>query len=83
MYAVQGAPFLAFVQIVVYTGAVLMLFLFVLMLIGISSADSIVETIKGQRALAALAASACSWCFPRHRARGHRPGRAAHRGQRQ
>src|SRR6202041_1067051 len=49
MYAMQGAPFLAFVQIIVYTGAVLMLFLFVLMLVGISSADSIVETIKGQR----------------------------------
>src|SRR5260370_28781050 len=49
MYAMQGAPFLAFVQIIVYTGAVLMLFLFVLMLIGISSSDSIVETIKGQR----------------------------------
>ena len=55
-YAMQGAPFLAFVQIIVYTGAVLMLFLFVLMLIGISSADSIVETIKGQRMWAALAA---------------------------
>jgi len=51
-----GAPFLAFVQIIVYTGAVLMLFLFVLMLIGISSADSIVETIKGQRLAAGLAA---------------------------
>src|SRR6202453_3498013 len=48
MYAMQGAPFLAFVQIIVYTGAVLMLFLFVLMLIGIDSADSIVENIKGQ-----------------------------------
>src|SRR6202030_4395160 len=57
MYAMQGAPFLAFVQIIVYTGAVLMLFLFVLMLIGISSADSIVETIKGQRQAAGLAAS--------------------------
>jgi len=56
MYAMQGAPFLAFVQIIVYTGAVLMLFLFVLMLIGISSADSIVETIKGQRQAAGLAA---------------------------
>ena len=56
MYAMQGAPFLAFVQIIVYTGAVLMLFLFVLMLIGISSSDSIVETIKGQRMAAALAA---------------------------
>ncbi len=56
MYAMQGAPFLAFVQIIVYTGAVLMLFLFVLMLIGISSSDSIVETIKGQRMAAGLAA---------------------------
>ena len=56
MYAMQGAPFLAFVQIIVYTGAVLMLFLFVVMLIGISSADSVVETIKGQRMAAGLAA---------------------------
>src|SRR6476659_7827198 len=47
MYAMQGAPFLAFVQIIVYTGAVLMLFLFVIMLIGISPSDSVVETIKG------------------------------------
>src|SRR6202047_5280937 len=56
MYAMQGAPFLAFVQIIVYTGAVLMLFLFVLMLIGISSSDSVVETIKGQRLAAGLVA---------------------------
>ncbi len=56
MYAMQGAPVLAFVQIIVYTGAVLMLFLFVIMLIGISSADSIVETIKGQRLAAGFAA---------------------------
>jgi len=56
MYAMLGAPFLAFVQIIVYTGAVLMLFLFVIMLIGISSSDSIVETIKGQRMAAGLAA---------------------------
>src|SRR3984893_18104839 len=56
MYAMQGAPFLAFVQIIVYTGAVLMLFLFVMMLIGGSSADSLVETIKGQRLWAGLGA---------------------------
>ncbi|HEY2316307.1 MAG TPA: NADH-quinone oxidoreductase subunit J [Streptosporangiaceae bacterium] len=49
MYAMLGAPFLAFVQIIVYTGAVLMLFLFVLMIVGISAADSIIETIRGQR----------------------------------
>jgi len=48
LYAMQGAPFLAFVQIIVYTGAVLMLFLFVLMLIGISSSDSLKETFKGR-----------------------------------
>src|SRR5487761_1476324 len=51
MYAMQGAPFLAFVQIIVYTGAVLML-----LLIGISSSDSIVETLKGQRLAAGLVA---------------------------
>jgi NADH-quinone oxidoreductase subunit J len=55
LYALQGAPFLAFVQIIVYTGAVLMLFLFVLMIVGISSADSAVETIKGQRLWAGVA----------------------------
>jgi NADH-quinone oxidoreductase subunit J len=54
MYAMQAAPFLAFVQVIVYTGAVLMLFLFVMMLIGVSSADSLRETIKGQRVWAAL-----------------------------
>jgi NADH-quinone oxidoreductase subunit J len=54
MYAMQGAPFLAFVQIIVYTGAVLMLFLFVVMLIGVSSSDSLVETIRGQRLWAGL-----------------------------
>jgi len=52
MYAMMGAPFLAFVQIIVYTGAVLMLFLFVLMLVGISSSDSVTETIRSQRAWA-------------------------------
>jgi NADH-quinone oxidoreductase subunit J len=54
MYAMQGAPFLAFVQVIVYTGAVLMLFLFVVMLIGVTSADSLKETIRGQRLWAGL-----------------------------
>jgi NADH-quinone oxidoreductase subunit J len=56
LYALNGAPFLAFVQVIVYTGAVLMLFLFVLMIVGIRSADALVETIKGQRLAAGLAA---------------------------
>jgi NADH-quinone oxidoreductase subunit J len=55
LYAVAGAPFLAFVQIIVYTGAVLMLFLFVIMIVGVSAADSLRETIRGQRLAAGLA----------------------------
>jgi NADH-quinone oxidoreductase subunit J len=54
LYAIEGAPFLAAVQVIVYTGAVLMLFLFVMMLIGVSSADSLVETIRGQRVWAGI-----------------------------
>ncbi|MCV7422179.1 NADH-quinone oxidoreductase subunit J [Mycobacterium yunnanensis] len=57
LYIAQDALFLGVVQIVVYTGAVMMLFLFVLMLIGVDSADSLVETIRGQR-FAAIGAGA-------------------------
>jgi NADH-quinone oxidoreductase subunit J len=53
-YLAQGAYFLGVVQIVVYTGAIMMLFLFVVMLVGITAADSLKETLKGQRWLAAL-----------------------------
>src|SRR5690242_6201801 len=52
LYLVQDAPFLFAVQIIVYTGAILMLFLFVLMLVGVDASDSVVETIRGQRVLA-------------------------------
>ncbi|NLU70315.1 NADH-quinone oxidoreductase subunit J [Streptomyces sp. HNM0574] len=52
-YLANGAYFLGIVQIVVYTGAVMMLFLFVLMLVGVSAADSLKETLKHQRWLAA------------------------------
>lgn len=49
MYVALEAPFLGIVQIVVYTGAVMMLFLFVIMLVGVDASDSLVETIRGQR----------------------------------
>ncbi|MGQ0719205.1 MAG: NADH-quinone oxidoreductase subunit J [Pseudonocardiales bacterium] len=55
LYMVQQAPFLGFVQIIVYTGAIMMLFLFVLMLVGKESVDSVVEVLRGQRVAAALA----------------------------
>ena len=55
LYIMQGAVFLGIVQIVVYTGAVMMLFLFVLMLVGVDASDSLVETLRGQRLAAVLA----------------------------
>lgn len=54
-YMVQDALFLGVVQVVVYTGAVMMLFLFVLMLIGVDSAESLKETLRGQRVAAVVA----------------------------
>ena len=53
-YLANGAYFLGIVQVVVYTGAIMMLFLFVVMLVGVTAADSLKETIRGQRWLAAL-----------------------------
>jgi NADH-quinone oxidoreductase subunit J len=53
-YVVQSAPFLGAVQIIVYTGAIMILFLFVLMLVGRDSSDSVVETLRGQRVTAAV-----------------------------
>ena len=54
LYVANSAPFLGMVQIIVYTGAVMMLFLFVLMVVGVDSSDSLIETIKGQRVAALL-----------------------------
>jgi NADH-quinone oxidoreductase subunit J len=53
-YVMQAGPFIGLVQIIVYTGAIMMLFLFVLMLVGRDSSDSLIETLRGQR-LAAIA----------------------------
>ena len=59
-YIALEAPFLGIVQIVVYTGAVMMLFLFILMLVGVDSSDSLVEKIKGLRPVAIVTALAFS-----------------------
>jgi len=55
-YIAQDALFLGIVQIIVYTGAVMMLFLFILMLVGVDSSDSLSETITGLRPIAITAA---------------------------
>ena len=57
-YFAQDAMFLGVVQVVVYTGAVMMLFLFVMMLIGVDSAESLRETLRGQRVAGTLAGTA-------------------------
>ena len=73
MYAMQGAPFLAFVQVIVYTGAVLMLFLFVVMLIGVSSADRSWRPSGGSGCGAGLGGFGLTRAADRrHRPRGHR-----------
>ncbi|MFP5069396.1 NADH-quinone oxidoreductase subunit J [Pseudonocardia nantongensis] len=54
LYILQAAPFLGVAQIIVYTGAVMMLFLFVLMLVGRDSRDSVIEVLRGQRVAALL-----------------------------
>jgi NADH-quinone oxidoreductase subunit J len=53
-FLVLGSPFLFAVQIVVYAGAIMVLFLFVIMLLGVASEESLVERMKAQRPLAIL-----------------------------
>ncbi len=54
VYLALGADFLGIVHIFVYTGAVMMLFLFVIMLIGVEASESMVDTIKGHRWISLL-----------------------------
>ena len=54
LYITQQAEFLGFAQIIVYTGAIMMLFLFVLMLTGRDAGDSVVEVLRGQRVIAGM-----------------------------
>ena len=83
LYAVLEAPFLFAVQIIVYTGAILMLFLFVLMLVGVDASDSVVETIRGQRLLAIVGGLLLgAGAGGRRSARSRSAPRSASRGQR-
>ena len=53
-YVLLEAQFVAAVQVIVYAGAIMVLFLFVLMLLGVESQERVRETIKGQRPAAVL-----------------------------
>jgi NADH-quinone oxidoreductase subunit J len=51
-FLVLGAPFLFAVQIIVYAGAIMVLFLFVIMLLGVDGNESLIDRLKGQRPVA-------------------------------
>ncbi len=55
LFVAQEAHFLAAVQVIVYTGAIVVLFLFVLMLLGVDRAEDLtIEPIGGQRVAAVV-----------------------------
>ncbi|WP_067779107.1 NADH-quinone oxidoreductase subunit J [Actinomyces vulturis] len=60
LYIANSAPFLGIVQGVVYTGAVMTLVLFVIMLVGVGTDEKIVETVHGQKAIAVVLGLAMS-----------------------
>jgi NADH-quinone oxidoreductase subunit J len=64
LFVAQEANFLAAVQVIVYAGAIVVLFLFVLMLLGVDRAEDLrIEPIGGQR-IAALVVAACIVALP-------------------
>jgi len=57
-FLLQGAFFIAAVQIIVYAGAIMVLFLFVIMLLGVDTREALIEPLPAQRPLAALLGAA-------------------------
>jgi NADH-quinone oxidoreductase subunit J len=51
-FLLQGAYFVAAMQIIVYAGAIMVLFLFVIMLLGVDKREALVEPLRGQRQVA-------------------------------
>jgi NADH-quinone oxidoreductase subunit J len=56
-YLILDAPFLFAVQIIVYAGAIMVLFLFVIMLLGVDRGDDLRERLVAQRPLALVLAA--------------------------
>src|SRR5687768_16758863 len=55
LFVAQDAQFLAAVQVIVYAGAIVVLFLFVIMLLGVDREENLaVETLRGQRPIALI-----------------------------
>ena len=51
-FLLQGAFFVAAVQVIIYAGAIMVLFLFVIMLLGVDRREALNEPLRGQRQLA-------------------------------
>jgi NADH-quinone oxidoreductase subunit J len=59
LFVAQEAHFLAAVQVIVYAGAIVVLFLFVIMLLGVDTAENLeTEPLSGQRPAAGVVAVA-------------------------
>lgn len=56
LFVVLGSPFIGALQVLIYTGAILVLFLFVLMLLNITKEENTASTQKGQLWVAVLGA---------------------------
>jgi NADH-quinone oxidoreductase subunit J len=51
-FLLQGAFFVAAMQIIIYAGAIMVLFLFVIMLLGVDRREALIEPLRGQRQVA-------------------------------
>jgi NADH-quinone oxidoreductase subunit J len=51
-FLLEGAFFIAAIQIILYAGAIMVLFLFVIMLLGVDRRDPLIEPLENQRTLA-------------------------------
>jgi NADH:ubiquinone oxidoreductase subunit 6 (subunit J) len=56
-FLILGSPFLFVVQIIVYAGAIMVLFLFVIMLLGVDRREPLIERVRAQPVLAGLLAA--------------------------
>jgi NADH-quinone oxidoreductase subunit J len=53
LFLLQGAFFIAALQIIIYAGAIMVLFIFVVMLLGVDRQEALIEPLKLQRPIAA------------------------------
>ena len=87
LFLQQGAQLLAAVQVIVYAGAIVVLFLFVIMLLGVDQAETITEPVRYQRPAAlllglvvlleVLVLAGRSWATGAHSVRGSLTGAEA------